>query len=437
MVLQTKTLQKFIKAVDFTLEKVERSDDQTYFLVRDTLYQRSYKVNESIYQFLTLLESAFTLEEIFTHLGIADIHSEEALSFLQFFEDLQEKELIVTEEHNEHIKTSLETFTLPDVNLPQFEILKTFKHTISLFVGLVRFVDPLQNKSLGIEQETTIDTQPFIVKKLLFRETITEEEKRGDWQIFEQEIALMKELEPFHNFPKLLFYNAEEYLMAIEYIDGVGVHKYVQTQQLDLASRLILIEKILQIFVELESIGIIHGDIHASNILVDTFGKPYLIDFGLSNHTEIAGNEVIRKGGVYLYLPPERISDQAFKIINQERADIVSEIYQMGVLIYLILYHQFPFEALTWSEVSEKILNESPAFPLQIDHGKSNQVKRDHDEFDEREINSREALPSGIIELLQKLLEKNPQKRPQSFSALLAEWQQAILPAMNDEKPLE
>ena len=158
---------------------------------------------------------------------------------------------------------------------------------------------------------------------------------------------------------------------------------------------------------------------------MDSLGKPYLIDFGLSNHVEIAGNEVIRKGGVYLYLPPERISDQAFKIINQERADIVSEIYQIGVLIYLILYHQFPFEALTWSDVSEKILNELPVFPLHIDQG-----KRDHEKLDDNsEMSPREALPSGIIELLQKLLEKDPQKRPQSFSALLAEWKKAILPA--------
>lgn len=424
-------LQKFIKAADFALEKVEKSDDQIYFLVRDTLYQRSYKVNESIYHFLSLLESAFTLDEIFTHLEIADPHSQEAVTFLQFFEDLQDKELIVTEAHNEHIKTSLETFTLPDVNLPQFEILKTYKHTISLFVGLVRLVDLLQEGSLGEDLKGIAGTEPFIVKKLLFRETVTEEEKAEDWSIFEQEIALMEELKPFDNFPKLLFYNAEEYLMAIEYINGTSVHKYVQTQQLDLGSRLILIEKILQIFVELESIGIIHGDIHASNILVDSFGKPYLIDFGLSNHVEIAGNEVIRKGGVYLYLPPERISDQAFKIINQERADIVSEIYQIGVLIYLMLYHQFPFEALTWSEVSEKILNESPLFPLQIGEGKRDQGKRDHGELYEHEMNPREALSSGIIELLQKLLEKDPQKRPQSFSALLVEWKKAILPVMS------
>ena len=46
-------------------------------------------------------------------------------------------------------------------------------------------------------------------------------------------------------------------------------------------------------------------------------------------------------------------------------------------------------------------------------------------------MSPRETLPSGIIELLQKLLEKDPQKRPQSFSALLAEWKKAILPAMS------
>ena len=51
-----------------------------------------------------------------------------------------------------------------------------------------------------------------------------------------------------------------------------------------------IIDKILAILCELESIGIFHNDIRTWNIMIDTKNNPYLIDFGLSAHIEKENN---------------------------------------------------------------------------------------------------------------------------------------------------
>ena len=51
-----------------------------------------------------------------------------------------------------------------------------------------------------------------------------------------------------------------------------------------------IIDKILAILCELESIGIFHNDIRSWNIMIDTKNNPYLIDFGLSAFGEKENN---------------------------------------------------------------------------------------------------------------------------------------------------
>lgn len=91
-------------------------------------------------------------------------------------------------------------------------------------------------------------------------------------------------------------------------------------------------------------LGVIHGDIKESNILIDAQGTPRLTDFGISN-----GGEVIEEGdtlghmirGTPIYMAPELLQGR------ESQHTVRTDIYSLGVVLYRTLTGQFPHEFKT------------------------------------------------------------------------------------------
>ncbi|KAF8292334.1 kinase-like protein, partial [Clavulina sp. PMI_390] len=84
---------------------------------------------------------------------------------------------------------------------------------------------------------------------------------------------------------------------------------------------------------------IIHGDIHARNILIDAEGQGLLCDFGLSRikHEQTRTSTGIVEGGKLRYLAPELLANCAF------RSTMASDCYAFAMTILELATLQKPF----------------------------------------------------------------------------------------------
>ncbi len=149
---------------------------------------------------------------------------------------------------------------------------------------------------------------------------------------------------------------------------------------------------------------LIHRDVKPANILIDSqTGRAVLVDFGLVRR--LGQSEQITATGVVMgtvdYMAPEQARGQPV----DRRADI----YSLGVLLYRMLSGRLPFEADTPTAMIFQHAYEEP-FPL-------GEAASD--------------APQPIIDLVTRMMAKNPDDRYPDCQAVLADIQ-----AYREDRPL-
>lgn len=137
--------------------------------------------------------------------------------------------------------------------------------------------------------------------------------------------------------------------------------------------------------------GVIHRDVKAENILIDSeSGRALVTDFGIARLAEAtpltATGQVL--GTVY-YLSPEQVSG--------ERVDARSDIYSLGVVGYFALSGRFPFDAAVASAVLIAHVTKTPS-PLHEISGDT---------------------PRALTDIIDRCLAKDPDDRFQTCDELI------------------
>lgn len=178
--------------------------------------------------------------------------------------------------------------------------------------------------------------------------------------------------------------------IAMEYLEGNTLDELIKQKGcFDQEEGKLIFEQVCDAVAAIHDQGLIHGDLKPSNIIIDQDNKIKIIDFGLVTGQDHQIESAFVSSGTTTFMAPELHSGNA--------PTQLSDIFSLGIIYYQLLSGHLPFSGDYEASIKYAIMHEDP-IPL-------NSYITNID-FDTKS-------------LIDKLLEKDPQKRYQSVSSIL------------------
>src|SRR5580765_5378209 len=148
---------------------------------------------------------------------------------------------------------------------------------------------------------------------------------------------------------------------VMEYIEGQTLYNYADRQRLDLMGRLKLFQKVCSAIEYAHERQIIHRDIKPSNILINKYGNPKLLDFGIAKilDPDLIHESVNPTASLVRMMTPDYASPEQVRGIEITPS---SDVYSLGILLYELLsgHKPYSFAGRAYHELSEVICEVEP-----------------------------------------------------------------------------
>jgi TOMM system kinase/cyclase fusion protein len=193
--------------------------------------------------------------------------------------------------------------------------------------------------------------------------------------------------------------------LTMAYIDGQPLDKHISARRVfssQMAAE--VVRKLALALFEAHQKGIVHRDLKPANIMIDSRHEPVIMDFGLARR-EHEGEVHLTRAGAFLgtpaYMSPEQVE------ADQSRIGPASDIYSLGVVLYMMLTGQMPFDG-SLARVMAKIIAEPPKPPSEINSAVDATVEAVCLKAMEKVIEDRYATAAEMAEALQAFLRTAP-----------------------------
>lgn len=305
--------------------------------------ERVFKINETIYEFLLHFQTPNSINNVIdTYTSDFEDNKDEVREFLTSFFNKMIKERVLVYEN-------------------QYEPLlehKTFYRSGEIIDEKYIVIDILSNnKYIDIYLVKDNKCKQLVLKLLNIKKFFEKEEYETYIKILKKEYYFLNNFNHRNIINVHEFSNKKTHIYyTMDDIKGVNLDKYISEKAND-EFHFKIIEQIITVFAYIHKCGVFHGDIHFGNILVSKNAEIKIIDFGMSE--EINNNLNLKAGGIHIFVPPERYIYGGKSKFGKIK-DFSSDIYQIGIIIYFILFKKSPFFAETIRSLFEEKKNYNP-----------------------------------------------------------------------------
>lgn len=154
--------------------------------------------------------------------------------------------------------------------------------------------------------------------------------------------------------------------LALEYVEGVAIHRHVAEHGLDVTATLKLALQVMDALAYAHGQLVIHRDIKPSNVLVTPEGQVRLLDFGIAKLLDESPDRDstmtmdVGRALTLAYASPEQIERQTL--------GVATDVYSLGVLLYELLCGRRPHVPArdTPAALEDAILHADPPRPSDV-----------------------------------------------------------------------